>query len=80
MNVKKTKTMIISKEPAEKSFSIKVNDTILEQVDIFKYLGTLIMDNLRTEKEIQTRLNLAKAIFFQCTKSSRPKDSKCPQD
>ena len=63
MNVKKTKTMIISKEPAEKSISIKVNDTILEQVDTFKYLGTLIMDNLRTEKEIQTRENLAKAKF-----------------
>lgn len=63
MDVKKTKTMIISKEPAQKAISIKVNGTPLEQVDIFKYLVTLIQGDLRTEKGIQTRENLARAKF-----------------
>ena len=46
MNVEMTKTMINSKEPAEKSIAIKVNGTILAQIDIFKYLNTLFKDNL----------------------------------
>ena len=43
MNVKKTKAMILSKEPTGKT--VEVNDEVLEQVDIFKYLGTQIKDD-----------------------------------
>ena len=43
MNVKKTKTMLLSKHPEGKKLEIKVNDSILEQVDNCTYLGTKIM-------------------------------------
>ena len=75
MNVKKTKTMIISKEPIGKSVIIKVNNEELEQVDTFKYLGTQIKDDLKTDKDIETRGNLAKSKFcsmYKVLTSKRP--------
>ena len=63
MNVKKTKTMINSKEPKGKKVEIKVNGETLEQVDTFKYLGTQITDDLKTDKELETRENLARSKF-----------------
>ena len=63
MNVKKTKAMILSKEPTGKTVEIKVNNEVLEQVDIFKYLGTQIKDDLKTDKELETREKLAKSKF-----------------
>ena len=68
MNVKKTKAMILSKEPKGKKVEIKVNNETLEQVDTFKYLGTQIKDNLKTDKEIETRENIAKAKFCSMNK------------
>ena len=63
MNVKKTKTMLISKHPEGKKIAVKVDGVVLEQVNIFKYLGTLIKNDLKTEEEIECRTNLAKAKF-----------------
>ena len=40
MNVKKTKTMIISRKPEGKKIEIKVGDEILQQVHKYIYLGT----------------------------------------
>ena len=68
MNVKKTKTMINSKEPKGKKVEIKVNGETLEQVDTFKYLGTQIKDDLKTDKEIETRENIAKSNFCSMNK------------
>ena len=42
---------------------IKVNGETLEQVDTFKYLGTQIQDDLKTDKELETRENLARSKF-----------------
>ena len=55
MNVKKTKTMVISRHPEESKLEISVDGVILEMVDIFKYLGTLIKDNGKTDTEIDAR-------------------------
>ena len=63
MNVKKTKTMVNSKEPEGKKVDIKVNGVTLEQVDTFKYLGTQIKDDLKTEKELETRESIARSEF-----------------
>ena len=68
MNVKKTKAMVLSKEPAGKTVEIKVNNVVLEQVDTFKYLGTQVKDDLKTDKEIVTRENLAKSKFCSMSK------------
>ena len=37
MNVKKTKTMIISRDPERKKVEIKVKNETLQQVDKFTY-------------------------------------------
>ena len=63
MNVKKTKAMVLSKEPKGKKVEIQVNGEVLEQVDTFKYLGTQIKDDLKTDKELETRENLARSKF-----------------
>ena len=63
MNVKKTKAMALSKEPTGKTVEITVNNETLEQVDTFKYLGTQIKDDLKTDKEIEAREKLAKSKF-----------------
>ena len=42
MNVKKTKTMVTSKNPENKSINIIVNNEALQQVEKFIYLGTEI--------------------------------------
>ena len=69
MNVKKTKTMIISRRPGEKKLEINVDGVILEMVDIFKYLGTLIKDNGKIESEIEARTKLAKSQFSSMSKT-----------
>ena len=55
--------MVHSKEPGGKKVDIKVNGVILEQVDTFKYLGTQIKDDLKTDKELETRENIARSKF-----------------
>ena len=60
MNVKKTKTMIISRKPEGKKIEIKVGDDILQQVHKYIYLGTEISEEARSDKEIEKRTNIAK--------------------
>ena len=63
MNVKKTKTMITSRKPENKTLEIRVNDEILQQVLKFIYLGTEINQEVKSEKEIERRCNIAKEKF-----------------
>ena len=63
MNIKKTKTMIISRNPAGKKLNIEVDGQYLEQIEKMKYLGTLITEEIKTDTEIETRSNLAKNKF-----------------
>ena len=50
MNVKKTKTMIISRKPEGKSVQIEVGDEILQQVHNYIYLGTEISEEIKSDK------------------------------
>ena len=50
MNLKKTTVMGVTKTPDE-TITIKVDDANLEQVHHFKYHGTQITDDARTETE-----------------------------
>ena len=68
MNVKKTKTMLIARDVENKKVEIKVNNEILQQVDKFIYLGTEIREDIKTEKEIERRSNIAKEKFFKMSK------------
>ena len=68
MNVKKTKTMIISKQPKGKRLDIKVDNQSLEQVDKFKYLGTQINNDGKPDTEITNRISIAKSKFSSMSK------------
>ena len=68
MNTKKTKTMIISRNPTGKKVNIVVDGQYLEQIEKMKYLGTLITEEIKTDLELETRSNLAKAKFSEMSK------------
>ena len=78
MNVKKTMTMVISKNPEGKQLEIKVGDQKLEQVKKFKYLGTQITEDGKTETEIKNRINLAKSKFSTMAKILTSRSLKIP--
>ena len=68
MNVKKTKTMVISRKPEDRNLEIKVDNEVLEQVETFKYLGTQIKADGRTDTEIKNRISIAKSKFSSMSK------------
>jgi hypothetical protein len=62
INEKKTKVMKIGKE-VEEQIQITINGNTLEQVHKFKYLGSILSEDGRSEKEIRTRIAMAKEAF-----------------
>ena len=63
VNKKKTETMVISKTSPSPSIGIFVNGEELKQVKQFNYLGSLITEDGRSEKEIKKRIAAAKRAF-----------------
>ena len=76
MNVKKKKTMIISRDPEGKKVDIKVDNEGIQQVEKFIYLGTLILEEIKTDKEIERRKNIAKEKFSSMAKILKSKTLK----
>src|SRR5215510_7975665 len=62
VNVKKTKTMVISKT-GYKTADIKIGQHQIEQVKQFKYLGATITDDGRCEAEVKCRIAMAKQAY-----------------
>ena len=62
MNVKKTKTMAISRMDTP-TVKITVNGETLEQVYKFKYLGQIITDDGRCDSEVKVRTEAARSRF-----------------
>ena len=63
LNVKKTKVMIVSNSKQEKC-DILFDNSILEQVSHYNYLGSWITEGVRCEEEIRIRIGMAKAAFL----------------
>ena len=61
INGKKTKVMKIGRSPSP--IHITLNGETLKQVSNFKYLGTIITEEGSCEKEISTRIAMAKQAF-----------------
>ena len=62
VNVKKTKVMRVSRKGG-KCLNIIVEGQKVEQVTKFKYLGSWITDDGRSELEVKTRIAMAKEAF-----------------
>jgi len=64
INLKKTKVMMFTKGQPRK-VSIWLRNTELEQVQEFCYLGSLLTEDVRCDKEIKKRIAMAKAAFMR---------------
>ena len=65
MNVKKTKTMVIRRDISDGSkVNITVDGRALEQVESYVYLGQLITEDGRSDKEIRRRIEIARREFL----------------
>lgn len=63
INKNKTKVMRISK--THSNINIKINNTTLEQVKNYRYLGSIINSELDPNIEINTRIALARQAFIK---------------
>ena len=61
MNVEKTKVMRISRQPSP--VTITIDQKQLENVECFKYLGSMLTNDGRCTCEIKSRIAMAKAAF-----------------
>lgn len=62
VNMDKTKVLVASKTNAPR-VRIEARGRRIEQVEKFSYLGSLITEDCRCEKEIKTRIGIAKSAF-----------------
>ena len=61
MNVEKTKVMRISRQPSP--VTIMIEQKQLENVEYFKYLGSILTNDGRCKCDIKSRIAMAKAAF-----------------
>src|SRR4051812_2889142 len=67
INVKKTKVMVLGStdEQGKKQRAVRLGEVTLEQVTRFKYLGSWITDDAKSEVDIRAKIGMAKAAFWQ---------------
>jgi hypothetical protein len=64
VNADKTKYMVMSRERnAGRDDSMKIDNSSIEKVEEFKYLGTMLTDLNSIHKEIKSRLKLGNACY-----------------
>lgn len=73
INIDKTKIMMIEKEKSNRQIRIKIGDKFLEQVEKFKYLGTIISSDGRDAEETRTRIGMARSAFNNLERVLRDK-------
>ena len=66
MNVKKTKTMVISKE--HKDINIRCDEREVQQVSQFKYLGAIVTEEADCRTEINARLGQGRSLLKKLSK------------
>jgi hypothetical protein len=64
VNADKTKYMVMSRERnARRDDNVKIDNSSIERVEEFKYLGTMLTDQNSFQEEIKSRLNLGNACY-----------------
>jgi Reverse transcriptase (RNA-dependent DNA polymerase) len=75
INFKKTKLMIITKSQQDRDqLDLIVANTLVENVQIYKYLGTWVEQSGEQTREIRTRIEIARAIFVKMKKFFTSRD------
>ena len=65
INTTKTKVITFTKLNLTPTFTIRVGNEVLEKVDSFKYLGSILTTDGRCTREIRSRLSQAKQTYFK---------------
>ena len=73
LNTKKIVTMVISKKQETPKCNIRLKDSVLQHVEKFKYLGSLITSDGRSINEIKIRIVQAKKALQDFSTISRNK-------
>ena len=63
INIKKNKAMVVSKKPNSPKITIAIDGQHIEQVTSYMYLGSLITEDGRCEKETNRRILIARTTF-----------------
>src|SRR5580693_9332110 len=63
INIRKTKTMLVSKSNIGGTVSIVINGQLVEQVNKFQYLGSMMTEGGRCTTEVKRRIAMAKDAF-----------------
>ena len=65
VNADKTKYMIMSRDQnARRGHSMKIDNSPIERVEEFKYLGTTLTNQNFIQEEIKSRLKSGNACFY----------------
>ena len=71
LNTKKMKVIKITSNKNDIILAIKVKGVQLEQVNEYKYLGSLVEENMRCiKKEVKIRIGMVKTAFWNYNNSS----------
>ena len=63
LNTTKTKVMVVTKGSDMVRVNVRVGEEVLEQVEKYKYLGSLVTQDGRCVEDIKTRIAIAKNAF-----------------
>jgi hypothetical protein len=64
VNADKTKYLVMSRDRnGGRGYSVKIDNSSIERVEEFKYLGTMLRDQNSTQEEIKSRLKLGIACY-----------------
>ena len=65
VNADKTKYMVMSRDRnAGRCYSVKIDNSSIERVEEFKYLGITLTDQNSIQEEIKSRLKLGNACYY----------------
>ena len=69
VNADKTRDMVMSREQtAGLSHTMKVDNSSIERIEEFRYLGTTLTNQNSIQKEIKSRLKLGNACYHSVQK------------
>ena len=63
IDIKKTKAMVVGKKPNLPKINAAIDGQHIEQVTSYMYLGSLITEDVRSEKDIKRRRMIARTTF-----------------
>ena len=68
MNIKKIKIMVVSKTSPSPKINITLEGSPIQQTSLITYLGSLITEDGRCEKEVKRRIEIARSAFVKISK------------